>query len=146
MIGFNHALAGGLVGYLLPVPAAIPVAIASHFILDMLPHYGLPYKDRDHSKLWKPLFTVDFFAAASLMAIPITTHNYGMLICGVLAVLPDFVWVAHVAKKRTFNLGEHTNWYTKWHAGIQRYERPWGIWVELPLAALLFYAVWHVSY
>lgn len=146
MIGFNHALTGGLVGYFLPLPVAVPVAVASHFILDMFPHYGLPYADRDHSKLWKPLFITDFLLAASLMIIPISIGNYPMLICGALAVLPDFVWVAHVVRKRTFNLGNHTNWYTKWHAGIQRYERPWGIWVELPVAALLFSLVWHVSY
>ena len=146
MIGFNHAIVGGLIGYALPLPVAVPAAIASHFLLDALPHYGLPYKLRDRSRIWKPFFIFDFFATACLIIVPVTTHNYGMLICGVLAVLPDFVWVTHVIRKRTFDLGEHKNWYTKYHAKIQRCERPWGIWIELPLAAILFYFLWKVSY
>lgn len=146
MIGFNHALVGGLIGYALPLPVAAPAAVVSHFLLDMLPHYGLPYKLRDRSKLWKPLFIADFIATAALIIIPVSIQNYPMLICGVLAVLPDFVWVMHFIKKRTFDLGEHTNWYTKYHAKIQRYERPWGVWVEMPLAAFLFYVLWQISY
>jgi hypothetical protein len=146
VIGLNHALAGGLIGYYVPLPAALPLAVASHFILDALPHYGLPYAERERSKFWKRFFTADFFLAASLMAIPIASHNYPMLICGIAAVLPDFVWVLHVIKKKTFDLGEHEGWYRKWHAKIQRYERPWGIWVELPLVAALFYWVWRVSF
>ncbi len=91
MIGFNHALVGGLIGRFLPFPIALPLAVASHFCLDALPHYGLPNKNRDHSKAWRYIFIGDFIATACLIVIPIPSHRWAMLSCGVSAVLPDFV-------------------------------------------------------
>ncbi len=139
MIGFNHALVGALIGKVLPLPLALPVAIASHFVLDALPHYGLPHKQRDRSKVWKIVFTIDFFATAALIIPAVATHHYAMLACGVAAVLPDFVWVGKFIKNKSFDMSNTGNWYTKWHAGIQHYERPWGVWVELSLVCVLSY-------
>ena len=139
MIGFNHALAGGLIGKFLPWPVAIPAAVASHFILDMLPHYGIPPEQRDRSKFWKIFFTIDFFATLSLAFWAIANHHYAMYVAGQLAVLPDFVWVAHVVRKRSFNFSKTKSRYEQWHMRIQHYELPGGLWIELPLAAVLFY-------
>jgi hypothetical protein len=144
MIGFNHALAGALIGAYLPLPAALPVALASHFVLDALPHYGLPHENRDVSPAWRAIFITDFIATACLIALPASRGRYAMLACGIMAVIPDFVWVIRVIRDRSFDLSNNLSWFTKWHAGIQRYERPWGIWIELPLAAILFYFVWQV--
>lgn len=141
MIGFNHALAGGLIGKLLPWPIAIPAAIVSHFLLDMLPHYGISAHKRDHSKFWKIFFITDFFAALSLAFWAIGNQYYLIYICGQLAVLPDFVWVAHVIRKRSFNFTMVKSRYEKWHIAIQKYEFSKGLWIELPLAAFLFYVV-----
>jgi hypothetical protein len=142
MIGFNHALVGGLIGKLLPLPIAIPLSIASHFILDALPHYGIPQHHRDSSKFWKYFFILEFFATIGLAVWALANHHYAMYICGQLAVLPDFVWVAKVIKNRSFNLTKtRVSPYERWHIRIQRFERRWGIWVELPLAAILFYWV-----
>jgi hypothetical protein len=141
MTGFNHALVGGLIGRLLPWPVAVPVAIASHFILDMLPHYGIPAGRRDVSDFWKLFFIVDFFATLSLAFWAIANHHYAMYVCGQLAVLPDFVWVAHVLRTRSFNFSTVRTRYEKWHIAIQKYEFSKGLWVELPLSALLFYIV-----
>ncbi len=141
MIGFNHALAGGLIAKLVPWPLAIPLALASHFLLDMLPHYGIPHHLRDDSKFWKVFFTIDFFATLSLAFWAISNQHYALYFAGQIAVLPDFVWVAHVVRHRSFSLSKSTSRYEKWHMRIQRFERPWGLWLELPLAALLFYIV-----
>src|SRR5690348_5572345 len=106
MIGFNHALVGGLIGRVLPWPIAIPAALASHFALDMLPHYGISPVKRNDSKFWKIFFTLDFVAALSLAGWAIANHHYAMYICGQIAVLPDFVWVAHVIKDKTYNFSD----------------------------------------
>lgn len=141
MIGFNHALVGGLIGKYVPWPLGIPLALASHFVLDMLPHYGIPHDKRDTSVFWKIFFTVDFFAALSLAFWAIANHHYAMYVCGQIAVLPDFVWVASVIRHRSFSLKQADSAYERWHKKIQRYEFPGGLWIELPIAATLFYFV-----
>lgn len=141
MIGFNHGLTGGLIAGILPLPLAIPLALTSHFILDALPHYGILNHTRDKSNFWKIFFVADALATFGLAAYAIADNHYAMFFGGLAGVIPDFVWVGIVIKTRSFNLSKHSNWFTRWHAGIQRYERPWGLWIELPLAAILFYIV-----
>ena len=139
MIGFNHALTGGLLAKLLPWPVAVPLALASHFILDMLPHYGIPAKQRDKSLFWKLFFTVDAFATLGLAIWAVAYQHYAMFAGGLVAVAPDFIWVARVIRKRTFNFSSVQTRFEKWHIAIQHYEFPGGLWIELPLAAILFY-------
>lgn len=141
MIGFNHALTGGFIAKFLPLPIALPVALASHFILDSVPHYGIPNKMRDKSKFWRIFFTIDALATFGLAIYSISDRHYAMFAGGLFATMPDFIWVGRVIKTKSFNLSQNTNKFTKWHAKIQGYERPWGIWIELPLAAILFYVV-----
>lgn len=141
MIGFNHALTGALIARFLPLPIALPAALASHFILDTMPHYGMPHHKRDNSKFWKIFFTLDTLAALSLAIYAIVDHHYAMFLGGLMGVIPDFIWVGRVIRTRSFDLSNNTNWFTRWHVRIQKLERPWGVYVELPIAALLFYIV-----
>ncbi len=141
MTGTNRALAGGLIAMYLPLPLALPLAFASHFVLDALPHYGIPHRTRNRSKTWKIIFAVDFLIAFSLAAVQISYHNYGIFLGGLVALTPDFIWVTRVLRKKSFNLSRNNHWFTKFHARIQRFERPWGIFLEIPLAIILFYLV-----
>ncbi len=121
MIGFNHGTVGALLGKFLPLPIALPLAIASHFILDSLPHYGLPHKTRDKSVFWKILFTVDFFATVGLAIFTITEHQYAWLICGFIAVAPDFVWVSRLLRTGTQNGTPKSNVMSDRGVSILRY-------------------------
>jgi len=56
MIGFNHGLVGGFIGAHMAWPLGVPLALASHFVLDALPHYGIPHNTRDTSRFWKVFF------------------------------------------------------------------------------------------
>ncbi len=141
MIGFNHGLTGGLIARFLPLPIALPLALASHFLLDMLPHYGIDHKQRDRSKFWKIFFTIDVLATFGLAMYAIIDRHYAMFLGGLAGVIPDFLWVGKVVRTRSFDLSQHGNWFTRWHASIQKLERPWGLWIELPLACILFYVV-----
>jgi len=141
MTGYNHAATGMLIGAGVAFPAAIPVAIASHFILDILPHYGIPQKQRDKSIFWRIFFTLDFFAAWTLGFFGLLHHQPAMFWAGLAACSPDFFWVGRVVKNRSFNLSRNETWFTRWHAGIQRYERSWGLWIELPVSIVLTCAV-----
>lgn len=141
MIGFNHALTGALIAKIVPWPIALPLAVVSHFLLDMMPHYGIPARRRNSSKFWRYFFTLDFIASLGLGAWAIYFHHYAMFFCGLAGTMPDFVWVAHVIKKHSFDFSAVETRYEKWHIRIQRYEFPKGLWIELPLAAVLFYVV-----
>ena len=141
MIGFTHGLTGGLIARFLPLPIALPLALASHFLLDTLPHYGIDQRQRDKSSFWKIFFTVDALATLGLAIYAISSHHYAMFLGGLAGVIPDFLWVGRVIRTRSFDLSHHGNWFTRWHASIQKLERPWGLWVELPLTAVLFYLV-----
>lgn len=143
MIGFNHVLAGGIIGKYLPLPLALPLAFTSHFALDALPHYGLPHHLRDVSVVWRMVFLIDFFASLCLIIIPIHFHSWKIFLCMLAAVVPDFIWVGRVIKTRSFDMRGNQHWFSKLHAQIQNFERPWGVWVELPLAGLLFYTMLH---
>jgi hypothetical protein len=141
MIGFNHGLTGGLIAHFLPLPVALPLALASHFLMDMLPHYGIPNSQRDKSSFWKIFFVIDAFATLGLAIYAILDNHVDMFLGGLFATMPDYIWVGRIIKTRSFNLSNNTNKFTKWHVKIQGYERPWGIWVEIPLALILFYIV-----
>ncbi|MDQ2973185.1 MAG: hypothetical protein M3Q79_01720 [bacterium] len=141
MIGFNHGLTGGLIAAVLPLPVALPLSFVSHFALDKLPHYGIPHNKRDKSYFWKVFFIIDALATLGLAFYAINERHYAMFLGGLFATMPDYVWVARVIRTRSFHLGNNTNRFTKWHAKIQIFERPWGIWIELPFAAIMFYVV-----
>ena len=145
MIGFNHALTGGLLALTLPAPIALPLAFVSHFVLDMLPHYGIKNSERDKSNFWKVFFTIDAFATLGLAIYAITNRpEITIFLGGLFATMPDYIWVARVIRTRSFDLSKNGYRFTKWHARIQGYERPWGIWIEIPVAVVLFYVVFGV--
>ena len=141
MIGFNHAAVGGLLATVLPLPLAIPVAVASHFVLDALPHYGIPHRLRDKSRFWKVVGIGDFAASWLILGCLslFAWDRPDIFLCGLAAASPDFIWVLRILRHRSFDLSHNTSRFTRWHVAIQRYERPWGIYIELPLAVLLFW-------
>lgn len=140
MIGFIHASVGGFIAKVLPLPLALPVAFVSHFVLDALPHYGIPQRKRD-GWFWRSFTTADFILSwGYLGGIAATRHHYAVLACGLAAASPDFVWVVRVIRTRSFNLGEHKTRFDRWHSGIQ-HEHEWGVYLEVPLAILLGFLV-----
>lgn len=139
MTGFNHAAVGGFIGKFLPLPIAIPVAIASHFVLDALPHYGIPH-NRRNGHFWRIFYIIDFVVAWVLLGgIPLYHRHYAIFLSALAAASPDFIWVARVFRTKSFDLSQHKSKFAKWHASIQRFERPWGIYLEVPLATVLGY-------
>jgi hypothetical protein len=137
MIAFNHALSGALLAKYLPLPIALPLAFVSHFVLDSLPHFGIPHHMRDHSKIWRIFSLIDIGGALVLAGLAISWHEYWMLIGGIIACSPDFIWVGRVLKSRSFKLDVHTHPFSKWHAKIQRFERPWGLIIDVIFASIM---------
>ncbi len=79
MTGINHILTGGIIAGAMAHPVAIPLAFASHFVLDALPHYA--YGD-DNPRSGDPVWKVD--------SLLILTFFYILLSLG----LASGAWIA----------------------------------------------------
>lgn len=137
MIGVNHALSGALIGKYLPWPLAIPVAFLSHFVLDLLPHFGIVHHKRDLSLFYKTVTVIDVALAFGIGVIILYWRDYHMFFGGLIACSPDFLWLFILHKGRTFDYREHDNAFSKFHIHIQKFERPWGIAIDCVAAVLM---------
>lgn len=135
MRAINHALTGSIIGLSVGQPAiAIPAALASHFICDIIPHYASSY---DKSNLRRrepiPLLVVDALLCAVLVAVlalgrPL--HWQLAAICAFLAASPDLLWFRpYLAEMR------HKAWqlsaFDTFADRIQWFQRPIGWVVEV---------------
>lgn len=137
MTATNHALTGAILGALLPLPIAIPLAFASHFVMDTFPHYGIPQKQRNKSATYHWIVFADGFVALSLLATAVILHKWRMGLVGLVAYSPDSLWLAYYYRHhRNLYLKPH-NRFMRFHIKIQRLERPWGIAVDLLATAIL---------
>ncbi|MET1033051.1 MAG: hypothetical protein ABWX94_00965 [Candidatus Saccharimonadales bacterium] len=139
MMASNHMLAGAVVATGVQQPLLIvPLAFASHFLLDMLPHFGV--HEQDHSKrnkhpLFRYILVIDIALVVSLLAIlPFVLKGaisgWALLLGMVLAWIPDAVWVHHFIHRHKGRIIPH-GWLSKFHEKIQWFERPPGIIIEL---------------
>ena len=93
-----HASVGAVVGNALPAPAeSFTAGLASHFVLDMLPHgdeaLGRIFIDGHHPLLLSFLFVLDAIAGMSIVTIGwfygIFPNGVGAFLGAVGAMLPD---------------------------------------------------------
>lgn len=139
MMATNHMLAGAVVATGVQQPLLIiPFAVFSHFILDMLPHFGI--HEEDHTKRNKhPLFhfvlAIDLALVATLLALlPFVLKGaiapWVLLLGMVMAWIPDAVWIRHFLHSRRGRLLTR-GLISRFHEKIQWFERPVGIVIEL---------------
>ena len=101
MLETPHVAVGAAIASKIPNPfIAIPASLASHFLLDRVPHWN-PHFYTEMKKYGKPtaastnLAIVDSFTALGLglaiaaHAMPDTRHAILIIICSFMAVLPD---------------------------------------------------------
>ena len=136
----NHMMTGALIAAAVERPVlAIPLAFMSHFVIDVVPHYGygaIPFHERDSQKHFLKKQTADtYFALAMFWLVPYLLRNHQAPIvtmtCMLVAFLPDVVWPYQYVLAHRRGGYPQQNWYTRFHKAIQWYERPWGIYVEL---------------
>jgi hypothetical protein len=135
MTAVNHVLMGSVIGAGLASPVALPLAFISHYLLDMLPHYGIATQVRrmdDH--VWK----LDLLLCAALTAYLVffinTDLRLWMLLSAFLAVIPDFAWVYRFVVFERFGTlppKAPTSFINTLHADIQKHESPDKLWVEV---------------
>jgi len=132
----NHALTGAVIGLVIGEPViAVPAALASHFICDVIPHYGGSDSSDDQvrSNWFRNLLVVDAVACLILVVLLAAANPKPWLlaaICAFVAAAPDLLSINRYLKIR----GGHSwrpNLYSKFSGGIQWFERPIGAWVEV---------------
>lgn len=140
MTATNHAMTGAVIAVSIPEPwLAIPLAFASHFLLDAIPHFGI-YEDdvlrRNKHWLFRSVITIDILLVLTLLiTVPIYLNGqinpWIVLSCMIAAVLPDLIWVYRFfgeVKTQTWKPGGK---FARFHQGIQKIEQPWGLIIEL---------------
>lgn len=139
MTGTNHALTGVVIVAVISAPViAILLAFLSHFVLDILPHFGEPYGKRKN-KITKIVWSIDLTLLFIISLGLIVTGNWLLLLGALIAISPDFAWVyKYVVDEKFGNLPpKPTNKFNTFHAGIQKYESKRGLLVEIIWFALI---------
>jgi len=136
MRAINHALTGAAIGFIIHEPVvAIPVAVASHFVCDALPHFGTdePEEINLKSDLFRNLLIIDAVLCVVLVGVLAVLAPANWLlaaVCAFAAAAPDFLSFNRyhqVLTNRPVKLG----WFTQWAKAIQWFERPIGAVVEI---------------
>ncbi len=140
MTSSNHAMTGAVIAVAIKRPElAIPLAFASHFVLDAIPHYGIYENDvirRNKHWLFRTVLGIDIpLFIALLIIVPHlavgTVAAWIVFASMVAAVLPDSVWVYRFFREIKTQKWEAGGWYPRFHQAIQWYEHPPGLIVEV---------------
>jgi hypothetical protein len=153
MTATNHALTGALLAVTIKEPIlAITAAFASHFILDILPHFGIKREIEYLKKSWLMRFVVLFEVVAMTFLIFYLPSNLNhitggfiVLACMFVAVAPDFMWTYRYARRFLGN-GSHVfkSTFMHYHEKIQTYEKPAGLVIEAAWLATFLPAILHL--
>jgi hypothetical protein len=136
MRALNHAVTGALIGLSVGQPlVAVPAALASHFVLDVIPHYdnkNTPSK-KLVSRAFKLGLVVDAFLCGVLVAVLYGRQPYHWAlaaVCAFVAASPDLLSFPRFLKA---NQGKSykLKGYFRWAQEIQWFERPIGAAVEI---------------
>jgi hypothetical protein len=144
MRSINHALTGALIGLTVTRPlVAMPLAVASHFVCDALPHYDPELAMTNvsqwiSSKKFRVLLYIDGLLCVSFVLLLVVrlggldqpTRWWLPALCAFLATAPDLLWLKQFAQ---FNANK--KWqaigFSKLTVDIQWFHRPIGAAVEI---------------
>ncbi len=145
MTGFNHIATGAVIALAVKQPAiALPLAFVSHFVLDGLPHYGVPMDRRHEYASLKRMLVIDAVCSGLLVvAMILLTRSWLVVGCMLAAFSPDSVWGFKLAydklNGRRYSLPRDV--FSRFHKKIQWGERPLGWVIELVCATALVWAL-----
>ncbi len=134
MTGFNHGLTGATIALTVKIPLlAVPLSFASHFLQDMIPHFGMS-KDKLFGRAFNAFLLFDFLLSLSLMVVFkfwFPDHFVLIWACMIAAAAPDLMWayyklyIEHIKKKTV----KHDR-LAVFHQKIQWSQTPKGLSIE----------------
>ena len=145
MVATNHAVTGALLGLAIGNPLlAVPVAFASHFVLDAVPHYDPPGNESE--RIGAKRFRVQLAADASLcfllvvcLALTHPRHWVTAAFSAFAATSPDLFWIPKfLHAQRTGKTLQSSNVFWRFHSWVQWHTSPKLAPLELVWFALTF--------
>lgn len=139
MTATNHALTGAIIALAVKEPTlVVPLALLSHFILDVIPHFGIHEEDvnkRNTHWLFRTVVSIDAVLVLSLLiAVPLLANGNlsgWVILLGMLsALLPDSVWIYRFGRTMLTKIEHPYSKLSSFHQRIQWFEKPWGLPVE----------------
>ncbi len=135
MTATNHALTGAFIGLAIGQPLiALPAALASHFICDVIPHFRAnDSEDLLMSKFFRNYLVIDASLCVLLVMILAVLQPANWLLaagCAFVATAPDLAWInKYISTLR----GKHwrPSRYSQFAKRIQWFEKPIGAVVEV---------------
>lgn len=133
-------MTGAVIALSVRQPAlVIPLAFASHFVLDIIPHFGI-YEDdvirRNRHWLFRTVVGVDIPIMLTLLVI--VPHlaapklAWGVVLAGMISALaPDLLWVPMFIREIRTKKWRPGGRFVTFHQSIQKFEKPIGLIVEL---------------
>lgn len=135
MRAINHAMTGALIGLTVGKPLiAAPIALASHFVCDMIPHYASNH-DKSSLRLREPVsgLIVDSLLCVGLVALLTLSHPLHWqlaAVCAFLAASPDLLWLRPYVSELRHKTAKLSA-FDKFAGKIQWFQRPIGWLVEV---------------
>jgi len=142
----NHMLAGAAIALIVKQPILVlPLAFASHFVLDALPHYGYPggggFAGMFDHKLTSYSEAVITIIGMLILLLTVGLWTWLVAAAAFLAVAPDFHWIIRYFFYERRGQEPPQSRFGQFHTRIQWCERPWGIAVEVVTFVLGYYLV-----
>lgn len=137
MTAINHSITGSIIAVSITNPViGLPLAFASHFILDLLPHFGFHTVAKAGSKDYRAIvkfdtfITIVFFIISTFAGYRAGFDIWLVPLGSFFAWCPDIMWYKHYQNDIK---GEDKHWdiIRKTHKKIQRYEVSWGWIIEV---------------
>jgi hypothetical protein len=139
MRAINHAMTGAIIGLSVAAPVAIPLALASHFALDALPHEGnLGLSHKGNTALLSVDIALCFVLVIIIFAIS-PQYWWLAILCAFLATSPDFMWISvhkNHAKGKTPKPISERHVVVRLHHKVQWFQQPVGLIVEVAWAII----------
>ena len=118
-----HAVTGATIGALVPYPAlAIPLAIGSHYLLDMVPHWQEtlpPYTPHKGTWIRAPIDLGLGIGLVRVIARSRGDRTATIWLAAAAALAPDLDSLAHAIPSSNES-GTLVRRYLRWHVKIQR--------------------------
>lgn len=131
----NHMITGAVIGAVATNPwVGVPVAFVSHFVLDMLPHYGYEGPSemiRDKFTLFWFVTITDGLLVISLLSILFFGYDrLDLVLYALIAASPDLPWI-YLFLTNKFKTVPYKNAFLRFHAHIQQLESPQAIVMDI---------------
>jgi hypothetical protein len=139
MRAINHALTGAVIGFVVSdAVLAVPLALASHFVCDAIPHYDAAVQHASkaawaRTKKFKYLLVSDVLLSTVLILVLALLRPEHWLLaaaCAFIATAPDFLWIGRY-RAALSNQSHKDSRFSRFAADIQWFERPIGAVVEV---------------